>query len=444
MPFQQQAPPGFNFSPSCKETVDLPGSSLSVVVVDPLSFSPAYNYSLCDALSRAGCRVTLAQGGMPRPELTRAGTFELWNKFNRVSQISPSRKVVRQLLKRARELRRPYAENQFRSAAGAQKGALRKLITATDHFLGMRQFASEFETKRPEIIHFQWLPLPIIDRLYLSRLEKIAPLVLTLHNTTLFHGSPTSRLQGLGFSSVFRYFSAVIVHTEFSKNRVVELAWCRPEKIHVVPHGVLECHDLPVSVRTTSAGEEQTILFFGAVRPYKGIDFLIRAFAQLPTALLASTRLVIAGKPGMDTSDLYQLARSLGVDHRITWHLRFIRDEEIPELFRQASLVALPYREIDQSGVLMTAIAFGKPIVASRIGGIPEVIRDGVHGCLVEVGDVNGLATALGELLLDPDQRERMQKALELLRTGPLTWENCANRTISLYNQVLRPARLRS
>ena len=364
----------------------MPGSSLSVVVVDPLSFSPAYNYSLCEALSSAGCCVTLAQGGPPRPQFTRAETFELWSKFHRISEISSPRKVARQLLKRARELRRPRVENQFSSSAGAQPGAVRKLITATDHFLGMRQFASEVETKRPDIIHFQWLALPIIDRFYLSRLEKIAPLVLTLHNTTLFHGSPTSRLQGLGFSSVFRYFSAVIVHTEFSKNKVVELAWCRPENVHVVPHGVLECHDLPTSVRTTSAAEEQTILFFGAVRPYKGIDFLIRAFAQLPATLQASTRLVIAGKPGMDPSNLYRLARSLGVDHRITWHLRFIRDEEIPELFGQASMVALPYREIDQSGVLMTAIAFGKPIVASRIGGIPEVIRDGVHGCLVEVG----------------------------------------------------------
>ena len=196
----------------------------------------------------------------------------------------------------------------------------------------------------------------------------------------------------------------------------------------------------PVSGRHQQ-GRSKRSSFLERCEPYKGIDFLIRAFAQLPTALLASTRLVIAGKPGMDTSDLYRLARSLGVDHRITWHLRFIRDEEIPELFHQASPIALPYREIDQSGVLMTAIAFGKPIVASRIGGIPEVIQDGVHGRLVEVGDVNGLATAFGELLLDRDQREGMQKALELLRTGPLTWGNCANRTIGVYNQVLRPAR---
>jgi glycosyltransferase involved in cell wall biosynthesis len=444
MPIQQQASPDFGFSPPWKETVDLPRSSLSVIVVDPLSFSPAYNYSLCAALSRAGCSVTLAQGGTPGLQFTGAGTFELWSKFNRVSQISRPRKLMRQLLKRTREFRRPlienqsFSENQLHSASAAQPGILRKLISATDHFLGMREFAGEVEIRPPHLIHFQWLALPFIDRLYLSRLETIAPLVLTLHNTTLFHGSPTSRLQGLGFSSVLRYFSAVIVHTEFSKNKAVELGWCRPEQVHVVPHGVLECHDLPTSTRMIPVGEEQTILFFGALRSYKGVDFLIRAFAQLPATLLASTRLVIAGKPGMDPSELYQLARSLGVDHRITWRLRFIRDEEIPDLFRQATLVALPYREIDQSGVLMTAVAFGKPIVASRIGGIPEVIRDGVHGRLVEVGDVNGLATALGKLLLDPEQRERMQKALALLCTGSLAWENCASRTISLYKHVLR------
>ena len=72
----------------------MPRSSLSVVVVDPLSFSPAYNYSLCAALSRAGCRVTLAQGGMPEVgTYSSAGTFELWSKFHRASQSSPAAKA---------------------------------------------------------------------------------------------------------------------------------------------------------------------------------------------------------------------------------------------------------------------------------------------------------------------------------------------------------------
>jgi glycosyltransferase involved in cell wall biosynthesis len=403
---QQQASLDLSNLPPVR-TVDGPRSAPSVVVIDASAFSPAYNYSLCEALSAAGCGVTLAQQGASKPNLARAGNFEVWSRFYRGSHAS---------------------------------GGIQKLIKGADHFLGMRQFVSDCQAKQPDVIHFQWLPLPIVDKLYLSRLEKIAPLVLTLHNTTLFHGSPSSRLQGLGLSSVFRHFSAVIVHTEFSKNKVVELGWCRPEGIHVVPHGILECYQQAANVEPAAVAGEPTILFFGSVRAYKGIDFLIRAFAQLPAAVRAVTRLVIAGRPAMDTSELHRLAQSLGVDHRITWHLRFISDEEIPGFFRQATLVALPYREIDQSGVLMTAIAFEKPVVASRIGGIPEVIKDGVHGRLVERGDVDGLASALHSLLLDPDQRAAMQKALAVLRTGTLAWQSCATRTIDLYHQVLRPA----
>jgi glycosyltransferase involved in cell wall biosynthesis len=446
MPFQPQVSPDLEFSTTFKEIVDVPCASLSAIVVDPLAFSPAYNYSLCDAMSRAGCSVTLAQGGMRRPQLSGKGSFELWSDFHPPDQISWPRKAARQWLKRGRERRLTHTSNQVvpnqsPPAETARPGAVRKLIKAADYFAGMRHFASVFESKRPDIIHFQWLTLPVVDRLYLSRLRKISPLVLTLHNTTLFHGSPTSRLQGVGFASVLSYFDALIVHTEFSRRRVIEMGWCRPENVHVVPHGVLECHDLPTNVSSTaSADGEQTILFFGSVRPYKGIDYLIRALAKLPAGLLASTRLVVAGNPGMDTSKLFDLAQSLGVDHRITWHLRFIRDEEIPEFFHRASLIVLPYREIDQSGVLMTAVAFGKPIVASRIGGIPEVVHDGIHGYLVDVGDVDGLATAVSKVLLDREKREDMQKALAQLRTGPLAWSSCASRTIDLYQQVLRSA----
>ena len=271
-------------------------SAPSVMVVDSSAFSPAYDDSLCDALSKAGCRVTLASSQPHSPDFRQSSTFDLWNRFYRARYASTSR--------------------------------VAKLIKGGDHFFGMRRFTSKCEALQPSVIHFQWLPLPLIDKIYLRKLRKIAPLVLTLHNTTLFHGSPTSRLQGFGFRSVFRYFDAIIVHTEFSKNKILERGWCPADKIHVVPHGVLECYREPAigeanSGQTIATGKdrdsgEQTVLFFGHVRPYKGVDLLIQAFAQLPPAVLASTRLVIAGKPGIDILELRELAQTLNVDHRIT------------------------------------------------------------------------------------------------------------------------------
>jgi glycosyltransferase involved in cell wall biosynthesis len=96
----------------------------------------------------------------------------------------------------------------------------------------------------------------------------------------------------------------------------------------------------------------------------------------------------------------------------------------------------LPYREIDQSGVLMTAIAFDKPIIASRIGGLAETIQDGVHGRLFPAGDVPALTAALQEILAHPERRRYMGKAVRELRES-ISWENSADRTMKMYEQFL-------
>ena len=160
-------------------------------------------------------------------------------------------------------------------------------------------------------------------------------------------------------------------------------------------------------------------MFFGCVEPYKGLDVLIRAFAALPADVRQQTQLLVAGTPNMDAAPLRQLARDLGVESQMVWRLNYIAEEEVPQLFREATLVVLPYRSIDQSGVLMTAVAFGKAIVASRIGGIPDVIEDGVHGLLVKPGDSQDLAQALQNLLTNPARRRSMEEATgHLAKTG--------------------------
>src|SRR6185369_149190 len=125
------------------------------------------------------------------------------------------------------------------------------------------------------------------------------------------------------------------------------------------------------------------------------------------------------------------------VDSQTIWRLGFVADEDIPELFRSASVVALPYRSIDQSGVLMTAVAFGKAIVASRIGGIPDVISDGVHGILVHPSDPQDLAAALRNLLTNPVRRYAMERATAHLAKTELSWAVSARKTIDVYRQII-------
>jgi len=132
---------------------------------------------------------------------------------------------------------------------------------------------------------------------------------------------------------------------------------------------------------------------------------------------------------------LRELARSLGIEERINWILRFVGEEEVPGLFASADVVALPYREIDQSGVLMTAIGFDKPIIASRVGGFAETIQDNVHGRLFPARDVPALTAALEEILGQPERRSEMEKAVRKLRES-LSWEKSAERTFEVYEQL--------
>ena len=173
------------------------------------------------------------------------------------------------------------------------------------------------------------------------------------------------------------------------------------------------------------------ILSFGVIRPYKGIDVLLRAFAAVEGA-----ELWIVGRPlGVDLAELHHLAAAAPGPVRML--TRFVEDSEIPAIMRRADIVALPYRDVDQSGVLYTALAFGKPIVASAVGGFGEVLQGHGAGRLVAPGDPDALAAALRELLAQPAERARLGEAALAAASGPYSWDSIAQRTLDLYRQLL-------
>jgi glycosyltransferase involved in cell wall biosynthesis len=114
---------------------------------------------------------------------------------------------------------------------------------------------------------------------------------------------------------------------------------------------------------------------------------------------------------------------------------RFIPDSQIPALMRRADVVALPYRNIEQSGVLYTALAFGRPLVLSDIGGVPEVAELGAART-VPPGDPEALAAALTELLEDPDERERLGAGALAAAKGHYSWDEIGRRTLAFYERL--------
>ena len=115
---------------------------------------------------------------------------------------------------------------------------------------------------------------------------------------------------------------------------------------------------------------------------------------------------------------------------------RFITDPEIPALFERADLIVLPYREADQSGVLYTALAFGKPIVATAVGGFTDLAaHDAVR--LVSPGDAGELEAAIADLVADGSARDELGAAAERAASGPYSWDLAARETIALYRELL-------
>lgn len=163
-----------------------------------------------------------------------------------------------------------------------------------------------------------------------------------------------------------------------------------------------------------------TLLFFGRIVPYKGLDLLLRAYADIRQTHQA--RLVIAGE-----GDLKSFKKMLDNLPDVEILNRWIPENEIEKIFFQSDLLVLPYTSASQSGVIPIAASFGLPVIATRVGGIPEQIEDGTSGWLVEPGSEKELTAAIREALDHPDLAHQRGDALRTGYENRFHWENIAH-----------------
>lgn len=375
---------------------------LRVALIDPSLFTLPYDAALAAGLQAEGHQVVL-HGRTPGPDDNATDGAPLRASFYRVADAPALARLPR---------------------------ALRLGIKGLDHAWSMQALVRRLRRERPDVIHFQWLPLPVVDRRFLGRLRAIAPLVLTVHDTNPFNGNPTGTLQKLGARAAFADFDRLIVHTEQGRARLLAHGEGR-DRIAVMPHGLLGRASAHAAADPMQG--EVTFLLFGKIKPYKGADLLIEAFARLDPALRAQARLRIVGKPYMDLEPLYQLARRHGVSDRVAVEPRFVGDEEVGGIFGPGVVASFPYREIEASGVLSLAITFGRPILAARLGSFIEAVQDGEHGLLVPPEDVGALCAAMARFVEDRGFAAACAASVLALTASVPTWPEIARRTAALY-----------
>jgi glycosyltransferase involved in cell wall biosynthesis len=366
---------------------------MRIQLVDPSGFTRPYDHALCGALAQAGVEVELitsppAYGEVPQP-----------NGY-----------AVRECF--------------YRHARGPAGSGLRRATKLVQHVPDMLRYRRL--ARAAEVVHFQWLDVQWLD----AHLLPTRPTVLTAHDLLPREPRPGQvRAQRRLYEAV----DAVVVHSEYGRRALIEWAAADPTKLHVIHHGSFEHlarqrSELPLPGELEGV-RRPVVLFFGLLRPYKGLGTLLEAWEGITGA-----ELWIVGRPLIPIAPLQARA-----PHGVRLMPGFVSDRALPAYFRRADLVVLPYsrtERFDQSGVLATALAFGKPTVLSDIGGFGEVGATGAAR-LVAPDDVGALREALGELLADPDQLSRMAHAAAEASRGPYSWQAAASKTVALYRELI-------
>lgn len=232
----------------------------------------------------------------------------------------------------------------------------------------------------------------------------------------------TDRRLHAAFAKAYRCLDAVFVLGESARKVLVD-QWRPRCPATVIPHGN---EDVFADARSApAAATGPRVLFFGTITAYKGLDDLLECWPRVREAVPAA-ELVVAGHLGADI-DADALEAKVARLPGVTLQAGYVPMPRVADLFLAARVVALPYRRSSQSGVAHLAFSFARPVVATEVGDIPAVVRDGETGRLVPAGDPQALAQALIQLLRDAGLAQRLGAAgRSALDTGA-GWDEIAS-----------------
>ena len=311
----------------------------------------------------------------------------------------------------------------------------------------MRQFMKTLREESPDILHIQsgfsarkdWLLVPMFKK-HCERL------VVTAHNV-LPHEESERKAVGMEFTlgRIYRSCDGIIAHSDYTREALQHTFSLDGSTIEVIQHGnyLIFSHlssDAGDTGNTESVARNRhsEILFFGHLREYKGVDVLLRAFGKVRRER-NNISLVIAGKEQGGIREKYdRIIEEEGVTDSVVIKPGYVQATMIGEIFSKARLVVFPYRETDGSGVVQLAYSFGKPVVATSVGVLPEIVEEGVNGFVVPPEDPDALAGAINRFLeLTPQEAGKMGQMSKLFAEKIYSWRIIAGHTVDFYRSLL-------
>lgn len=283
------------------------------------------------------------------------------------------------------------------------------------------KYVSEIQ---PDIIHLTVIHPAIIP--ILPSLKRIAPLVVTIHDVML-HSDQNNIFINMTTDIISKSADLNFVHGDKLKLQLIKNG-ISESKVSSIPHGD---YSFFKTIHNKQICEENhTVLFFGRILKYKGIEYLIKA-EPLVSSKFPDFKVIIAGD-----GDFTPYEKMIVNRNHFEIINEYLPDEMVSGLFQRASVVVLPYIEASQSGIVPIAYAFKKPVVVTDVGSLSEVVVDGVTGFVVPPKNSEYLADSISRILLDNKLKNSMGKAAYEFMGKNMSWEEIAQKTIGEYNKL--------
>lgn len=318
-----------------------------------------------------------------------------------------------------------------------EKGPVQKILSYKKSW---KRIIDYCQKESVDIVHVQWYIFSPLDWSFHKKLRKMGiKVVTTIHDLLPFN----KKFYDFYYhKKIYSHSDMVINQARMNKDTLINDFGVDENKITYIPHG----HYMDYAEKATReesreylkiSDDRPMILFFGQIKKVKGVDVLINAMRtvadQHPEALC-----IIAGKVWKDDFSVYQgLIDNLELKDNIRTDIRFIDDSEIKYYFNAADILALPYLQIYQSGVVLLGYAYEKPIVATTEGEFLTVVKDKETGLLVPAGNSEELAKALNWYLDNPDKAKQFAKAGKEDISVRLSWDTISQNLKQTYLDVL-------